>query len=141
MNAPGALHGLLRVRGFTQDDAHIFCTSDQIEEEIDRVIKMLSDFMMSTFGFDYKLYLSTRPEKSIGSDEIWEQSTQTALRKNVLDRQGKGYEVEEGGGAFYGPKIDVKLLDALDREWQGPTFQLDFNFPERFNIEYVDSDG
>lgn len=134
----GALHGLLRVRGFTQDDAHIFCTPDQIEEEIDRVIK-LADFMMSAFGFDYKLYLSTRPEKSIGSDEIWEQSTQ-ALR-NVLDRKGKGYEVEEGGGAFYGPKIDVKLLDALDREWQGPTFQLDFNFPERFNIEYVDSDG
>lgn len=134
----GALHGLLRVRGFTQDDAHIFCTPDQIEEEIDRVIK-LADFMMSAFGFDYKLYLSTRPEKSIGSDEIWEQSTQ-ALR-NVLDRKGKGYEVEEGGGAFYGPKIDVKLLDALDREWQGPTFQLDFNFPERFDIEYVDSDG
>lgn len=134
----GALHGLLRVRGFTQDDAHIFCTPAQIEEEIDGVIK-LADFMMRAFGFDYKLYLSTRPEKSIGSNEIWEQSTQ-ALR-NVLDRKGKGYEVEEGGGAFYGPKIDVKLLDALGREWQGPTFQLDFNFPERFDIEYVASDG
>ncbi len=134
----GALHGLLRVRGFTQDDAHIFCTPDQIEEEIEGVIQ-LADFMMKAFGFEYKLYLSTRPEKSIGSDEIWEKSTQSL--RNALESKGKDYDVEEGGGAFYGPKIDVKLLDALGREWQGPTFQLDFNFPERFNIEYVNSGG
>lgn len=134
----GALHGLLRVRGFTQDDAHIFCRPDQIEDEIEKVIQ-LADFMMEAFGFDYKLCLSTRPGKSIGSDEIWEFATQ-ALR-NALERFGKPYEVEEGGGAFYGPKIDVNLLDALGRSWQGPTFQLDFNFPARFNIEYVDQDG
>ncbi len=134
----GVLHGLLRVRGFTQDDAHIFCRPDQLEAEIKGVID-LADYMMKAFGFEYKLSLALRPEKSIGSDEIWDFSTE-ALRK-VLDGLGNPYDVEEGGGAFYGPKIDVKLLDALGREWQGPTIQLDFNLPERFEVDYIDSDG
>ncbi|RJP31971.1 MAG: threonine--tRNA ligase [Candidatus Omnitrophota bacterium] len=134
----GVLHGLLRVRGFTQDDAHIFCRPDQLEEEITGVID-LADFMMNAFGFDYRLCLSTRPAKSIGSDEVWEHATETLRR--ALEKNGKPYDTEEGGGAFYGPKIDVLLLDALGRTWQGPTFQLDFNFPERFNIDYIDSDG
>ncbi len=134
----GVLHGLLRVRGFTQDDAHIFCRPDQLEDEIMGVID-LADFMMRAFGFEYRLSLSTRPEKSIGSDEVWEHATETLRR--ALEKTGKPYDVEEGGGAFYGPKIDVLLLDALGRTWQGPTFQLDFNFPERFNIDYVDSGG
>ncbi len=134
----GALHGLLRVRGFTQDDAHIFCRPDQLEDEILGIID-LADFMMKAFGFEYKLCLSTRPEKSIGTEEIWEYATET-LRK-ALEKNGQPYEVDEGGGAFYGPKIDVMLLDALGRTWQGPTFQLDFNFPERFDITYVDTDG
>lgn len=134
----GVLHGLLRVRGFTQDDAHIFCRPDQLEAEIKGVID-LADYMMKSFGFEYKLSLALRPEKSIGSDEIWDFSTE-ALRK-VLDSLGNPYAVEEGGGAFYGPKIDVKLLDALGREWQGPTIQLDFNLPERFEVDYIDTDG
>ncbi|MDP8245222.1 MAG: threonine--tRNA ligase [Candidatus Hinthialibacter antarcticus] len=134
----GVLHGLLRVRGFTQDDAHIFCRPDQLEAEIKGVIE-LADYMMKSFGFEYKLSLALRPEKSIGSDEIWDFSIE-ALRK-VLDETGAPYGVEEGGGAFYGPKIDVKLLDALGREWQGPTIQLDFNLPERFEVDYIDTDG
>ena len=134
----GVLHGLLRVRGFTQDDAHIFCRPDQLEDEILGVID-LADFMMNAFGFDYHFCLSTRPEHSIGSGEIWEQATSTL--RQALEKTGKPYRVEEGGGAFYGPKIDVLLLDTLGRTWQGPTFQLDFNFPERFNIDYIDRDG
>ncbi|MBI1387299.1 MAG: threonine--tRNA ligase [bacterium] len=134
----GVLHGLLRVRGFTQDDAHIFCRPDQLEAEIQGVID-LADYMMRAFGFDYKLSLATRPEKSIGSDEVWDFSI-AALRK-VLEGLGRPFEVEDGGGAFYGPKIDVKLVDALGRDWQGPTFQLDFNLPERFDVDYIDSDG
>lgn len=134
----GTLHGLLRVRGFTQDDAHIFCRPDQLEDEITGVIQ-LADFMMNAFGFDYNLSLATRPEKSLGTDEIWEHAIEKL--RNALDKTGRDYDVEEGGGAFYGPKIDVKLLDALGREWQGPTFQLDFNLPERFDINYIDSDG
>lgn len=134
----GVLHGLLRVRGFTQDDAHIFCSRDQLEDEIRGVVK-LGDFMMNAFGFDYKLSLATRPEKSIGSDEIWEFAT--GILQKVLDELGRPYEIEEGGGAFYGPKIDTKLYDALGREWQGPTNQLDFNLPERFDVNFVDKDG
>lgn len=134
----GALHGLLRVRGFTQDDAHIFCSMDQLEEEMAGVID-LADFMMHAFGFEYKITISTRPEKSIGSDEVWNQAE--SILRSVLEKTGMEFGVEEGGGAFYGPKIDVHLLDALGRMWQGPTFQLDFNLPERFNIDYVDSDG
>ncbi|MDX9754131.1 MAG: threonine--tRNA ligase [bacterium] len=134
----GVLHGLLRVRGFTQDDAHIFCRPDQLADEMNGVIQ-LADFMMEAFGFEYKLCLSTRPEKSIGSDAIWHLA-ETTLRE-VLVKRGKPFDVEEGGGAFYGPKIDVNLLDALGRMWQGPTFQLDFNLPERFDVDYVDRDG
>lgn len=134
----GALHGLLRVRGFTQDDAHIFCRPDQLEQEISDVIA-LADFMMSAFGFEYNLSLATRPEKSLGTDEIWDHAVSTL--RSALDKTGRPYAIEEGGGAFYGPKIDVKLLDALGREWQGPTFQLDFNLPERFDVTYIDTDG
>lgn len=134
----GTLHGLLRVRGFTQDDAHIFCRPDQLEDEITAVIQM-ADFMMTAFGFDYKLSLATRPEKSLGTDEIWDHAIEKLTQS--LNNTGKPYDVEEGGGAFYGPKIDVKLLDALGREWQGPTFQLDFNLPERFDVTYIDTDG
>ena len=134
----GVLHGLLRVRGFTQDDAHIFCSPDQLAEEMHGVMD-LANFMMEAFGFEYKLCLSTRPAKSIGSDEIWELAEKTL--REVLDKTGKPYDVEEGGGAFYGPKIDVNLVDALGRMWQGPTFQLDFNLPERFDVDYIDKDG
>ncbi|MCC8191103.1 MAG: threonine--tRNA ligase [Planctomycetes bacterium] len=134
----GTLHGMLRVRGFTQDDSHIFCTPDQVEAEINGVLDLMED-MMRTFGYQYKAFLATRPEKSIGTDEQWE--TATGALRAVLERRGMPYEVDEGGGVFYGPKIDIKLVDALGREWQGPTTQLDFNLPERFNVEYVGSDN
>ncbi|ADN02543.1 threonine--tRNA ligase [Spirochaeta thermophila] len=135
----GVLHGLLRVRGFTQDDAHIFCTPEQIEDEILETLRF-SLFMWETFGFsDVKAYLSTRPEKSVGEPERWEQAT-GSLRK-AIEREGLDYEVDEGGGAFYGPKIDIKVRDALGREWQTSTIQFDFNLPERFDITYVDADG
>jgi len=129
----GALHGLFRVREFTQDDAHIFCRADQIEEQIIEVVDFV-DKIMSTFGFDYKMMISTRPEKAVGSDEVWEVSTQ-ALKK-AMDKNGLIYEIDEGGGAFYGPKIDIKITDAIGREWQCGTVQLDFNLPERFELEY-----
>lgn len=134
----GVLHGLLRVRSFTQDDAHIFCRPDQVEEEIKGVLKFVDD-VMSIFGFSYEMELSTRPEKSLGSDEIWELAT-NAL-KNCLDKLGKPYEINEGDGAFYGPKIDIKLKDALDRKWQCATIQCDFNLPERFDLSYVGEDN
>ena len=131
----GALHGLFRVREFTQDDAHIFCTSDQIEEQIIEVVDFV-DKIMSTFEFDYKMMVSTRPEKAVGSDEVWEISTQAL--KNAMDKNKLPYEIDEGGGAFYGPKIDIKITDAIGREWQCGTIQLDFNLPERFALEYND---
>ena len=134
----GVLHGLLRVRGFTQDDAHLFVTPEQLPGEIDRVMDLV-DFMMDRFGFHYKLYLSTRPGHSVGSDEEWDMATQ-ALRQ-TLDTRGKSYAIDPGEGVFYGPKIDVKLIDALGREWQGPTIQVDFNEPARFDVNYVDKDG
>lgn len=134
----GVLHGLLRVRSFTQDDAHIFCRPDQVEDEIKAVIKFVDD-VMSIFGFSYEMELSTRPEKSLGSDEIWELAT-NAL-KNCLNNLGKPYEINEGDGAFYGPKIDIKLKDALDRKWQCATIQCDFNLPERFDLSYVGDDN
>lgn len=134
----GVLHGLLRVRSFTQDDAHIFCRPDQVEDEIKAVIKFVDD-VMSIFGFSYEMELSTRPEKSLGSDEIWELAT-NAL-KNCLDNLGKPYEINEGDGAFYGPKIDIKLKDALDRKWQCATIQCDFNLPERFDLSYIGDDN
>lgn len=129
----GALHGLFRVREFTQDDAHIFCRADQIEEQIIEVIDFV-DRIMSTFGFKYKMMLSTKPQKAVGSDEVWEIST-NALR-SALQKHNLAYEVDEGGGAFYGPKIDIKITDAIGREWQCGTVQLDFNLPNRFNLEY-----
>jgi threonyl-tRNA synthetase len=135
----GVLHGLLRVRGFTQDDAHIFCTFEQLEAEIIGVIDF-AKFMLKTFGFEeFKVFLSTRPEKSIGSAEIWEQAT-AALVKALADN-GMEYEVDEGGGAFYGPKIDIKIKDALGRLWQGPTIQCDFTQPDNFDVNYIGEDG
>lgn len=134
----GTLHGMLRVRGFTQDDSHIFCTPEQLKDEVVGVMKF-ADFMMKTFHYDYAVYLATRPEKSVGSEEIWEMA-ETRL-KEALEEFGKGYDIDEGGGVFYGPKIDMKVYDALGREWQGPTIQLDFNFPERFELTFVGADG
>jgi len=135
----GVLHGLLRVRGFTQDDAHIFCRPDQMPEEIDRVLAF-SLHILRSFGFeDFRLYLATRPEKSVGDDERWEAAT-TALRA-AMEKTGLPYEVDEGGGAFYGPKIDIKISDALGREWQCSTIQFDFNLPERFGMTYTAQDG
>ena len=129
----GALHGLFRVREFTQDDAHIFCTSDQIEEQIIEVVDFV-DKIMSTFEFDYKMMISTKPEKAVGSDEVWETSIKAL--KSAMDKNELPYEIDEGGGAFYGPKIDIKITDAIGREWQCGTIQLDFNLPERFELEY-----
>lgn len=134
----GVLHGLLRVRGFTQDDAHIFCTPEQLEDEIIGVLN-LADFMMKTFGFKYKIFLATRPEKYIGTDDVWEHATE-ALR-NALHKSDAKYEIDPGGGVYYGPKIDIHMEDALGRLWQGPTIQVDFNLPERFDITYIGSDG
>lgn len=134
----GVLHGLLRVRCFTQDDAHIFCRPDQVQYEIASVLKFVDD-VMSIFGFSYEIELSTRPEKSLGSDEIWELAT-NAL-KDSLEKLGKSYAINEGDGAFYGPKIDIKLKDALDRKWQCATIQCDFNLPERFDLAYIGEDN
>ena len=134
----GVLHGLLRVRGFTQDDAHIICRPDQIDAEVKGVMQFVQD-VAGIFGFNYSMELSTRPEKSIGSDADWEQAT-SALR-SALEDSGQEFEVNEGDGAFYGPKIDVKLKDALDREWQCATIQCDFTLPERFDLTYVGTDG
>ncbi|MEF8981857.1 threonine--tRNA ligase [Thiohalorhabdus sp.] len=133
----GSLHGLMRVRGFTQDDAHIFCREDQLEAEIGGVLE-LTMRVLRTFGFaEVDLYLATRPEdKSVGSDAIWDKAT-NALR-GAIESRGLDYHVEEGGGAFYGPKIDFKIRDAIGRQWQCSTVQLDFNLPERFELEYVD---
>ena len=134
----GALHGLMRVRCFTQDDAHIFMTPEQIEEEILGVIKLIDRFY-SVFGFKYKLELSTRPEDSMGTDEQWESAT-SAL-KNALEKSGKPYKINEGDGAFYGPKIDFHLEDSIGRTWQCGTVQLDFQMPERFDLTYVAQDN
>jgi threonyl-tRNA synthetase len=130
----GALHGLFRVREFTQDDAHIFCRADQIEEQIIEVIDFV-DKIMTTFNFDYKMMISTKPEKAVGDDAVWEISTQAL--KNAMEKHNLPYEIDEGGGAFYGPKIDIKITDAIGREWQCGTVQLDFNLPHRFELEYT----
>ena len=135
----GTLHGLLRVRGLTMDDAHIFCREDQIEDEIFDMLDLTDLVLNRTFGFEYRLDLATRPEKKIGDDAIWEVSEQ-ALRR-ALERRELTFGLDEGGGAFYGPKIDVKLKDAIGREWQGTTIQLDYNLPERFELEYTGSDN
>lgn len=135
----GVLHGLLRVRGFTQDDAHIFCAQEQIEDEIAEVLRF-SMFMWRSFGFEnLTFYLSTRPEKSVGDDELWKKAT-VSLEK-ALEKEGLPYKVDEGGGAFYGPKIDIKIKDALNREWQMSTIQFDFNMSERFDLKYIGEDG
>ena len=136
----GVLHGLMRVRGFTQDDAHLFCRPDQMPEEIDRVLHFSLNILRA-FGFkDFQAYLSTRnPEKAAGAIEDWEVATD-ALRQ-ALERAELPYEIDEGEAVFYGPKIDIKLLDALGREWQLSTIQFDFNFPERFDLTYVGEDG
>ena len=135
----GVLHGLLRVRGFTQDDAHIFCLPDQVEAEIRSVLDF-AFFCLRTFGFTkYNVMLSTRPEKSVGTDENWE--TATAALKTALEHHKVTYEVDPGEGVFYGPKIDIKLKDALGRLWQGPTIQVDFNLPERFDMVYYGADN
>ena len=135
----GVLHGLLRVRGFTQDDAHIFCTPDQIHDEISEVLRF-SLSVWHDFGFhDIKAYLATRPEKSVGEQERWDTATESL--RTALDEEGLEYELDEGGGAFYGPKIDLKIKDALGREWQMSTIQFDFNLPDRFDMTFVDHDG
>ncbi len=136
---PGVMHGLMRVRGFTQDDAHVFCLPEQIGAEILRVLQ-LTERILSTFDFrHYEINLSTRPEKSIGDDAVWDLATRGLIE--ALERKGWPYKVDEGGGAFYGPKIDLKIEDAIGRLWQCSTIQLDFNLPERFNLEYVAADG
>ncbi len=135
----GVLHGLFRVRGFTQDDAHIFCTPEQLEAEVLGVLD-LTVLILGAFGFhDYHIYLSTRPEKAIGEPALWE-TAETSLRK-ALDKRNMKYDVDAGGGAFYGPKIDIKIRDAMQREWQCTTVQFDFNLPQRFDMTYIDSDG
>lgn len=134
----GVLHGLLRVRCFTQDDAHILCTPEQLDGEIKGVLSFVSD-VMGIFGFEYEMELSTRPEKSIGSDEDWERATNALM--GALKDTGRPFEVNEGDGAFYGPKIDIKLRDCLDRRWQCATIQCDFTLPERFDLTYVANDG
>ncbi len=135
----GTLHGLFRVRGFTQDDAHIFCTTDQIEDEVKEVIRFCN-FIWKTFGFtEVKAYLSTRPEKAVGEEERWDQATQSL--EAAIQAEGLPYEIDEGGGAFYGPKIDLKVKDAIGREWQTSTIQFDFNLPERFDLKYIGDDG
>ncbi len=134
----GVLHGLLRVRGFTQDDAHILCAPEQLDGEIKGVLQFVQD-VMGIFGFEYEMEISTRPEKSIGSDEDWERATDALM--SALRDSGLPFEVNEGDGAFYGPKIDIKLKDALDRRWQCATIQCDFTLPERFDLTYVGRDG
>jgi threonyl-tRNA synthetase len=135
----GVLHGLLRVRGFTIDDAHIFCREEQLEQEMMNIFKIVLEFL-SKFGFnEYSIYIATRPEKYVGSTEIWDKATN--VLKSTMDKIGYKYEIDEGGGAFYGPKVDVKVKDAIGRVWQCSTIQFDFNLPQRFNITYRDESG
>lgn len=134
----GALNGMLRVRTFCQDDAHIFVRPDQIGSEINEVMSLI-DELYNVFGFEYKIELSTRPEDSMGSEELWNEA-ERAL-KQVLDRRGVDYRINEGDGAFYGPKIDFHILDALKRSWQCGTIQLDFQMPEKFGLAYIGEDS
>ena len=134
----GTLHGMLRVRGFTQDDSHIFCRAEQVVDEVRGVID-LAVHMAAVFGYDFRAYLATRPEKAIGEVAVWERATDDLRR--AMETRGLTYKIDEGGGAFYGPKIDIKWVDALGREWTGPTIQVDFNLPERFDVNYVGEDG
>tara|TARA_B100000686_G_scaffold41833_1_gene43313 strand:- start:73784 stop:75703 length:1920 start_codon:yes stop_codon:yes gene_type:complete len=135
----GALHGMLRVRGFTQDDAHIFCTREQAGQEIIGLLELV-DEMLQAFGYPYSVEVATKPkEKALGSDEDWEVALE--ILTSSLEQRGVDFEFDHGGGAFYGPKLDFKLIDAIGRKWQGPTVQLDFNLPERFELEYVGEDN
>ena len=134
----GVLHGLLRVREFTQDDAHIFCRPSQIGIEVENIIDFTKK-IMDSFGFSYEMEISTRPQKSIGSDEVWEEATEAL--KNALNRCNIPYKIDEGGGAFYGPKIDIKITDAIGRKWQCGTVQIDMNLPDRFKLEYTDENN
>ncbi len=134
----GVLHGLFRVREFTQDDAHIFCTPDQIKENVLEILDFV-DTLMKAFGFDYEMEISTKPEKAIGEDAYWEAATKGLME--ALDGNGIEYGIDEGGGAFYGPKIDIKITDALKRKWQCGTIQVDFNLPERFDLAYIDANN
>jgi threonyl-tRNA synthetase len=135
----GVLHGLTRVRGFTQDDAHIFCRPDQVEAEIGKALNF-SLFILKSFGLrDFKAYVSTKPEKYVGSSKDWEMAT--AVLKQAVKAEKLDFEIDEGGGAFYGPKVDLKVEDALGRQWQLSTIQFDFNLPERFGLEYIDENG
>jgi threonyl-tRNA synthetase len=134
----GVLHGMLRVRGFTQDDAHVFCTEEQVPSEIEALLDLV-DEMLTTFGYPYTIELATRPEKAMGTEEVWDHAI--GQLRSVLEGRGLPFEIDEGGGAFYGPKLDFKLIDAIGRKWQGPTVQLDFNLPERFGIEYIGEDN
>ncbi len=135
----GTLHGLMRVRGFTQDDAHIFCTLAQIQDEIFKVLDFTL-FVLKTFGFsDYDIYLSTQPEKSVGTQENWDRATEAL--KSALEKKGLEYSIDPGEGVFYGPKIDIKIKDVLGRSWQCTTVQVDFNLPERFGVQYIAEDG
>ncbi|MCA9738228.1 MAG: threonine--tRNA ligase, partial [Gemmatimonadetes bacterium] len=134
----GVLHGMLRVRGFTQDDAHVFCTEAQVPSEIERLLDLV-DEMLTTFGYPYTIELATRPEKALGSTEQWDRAE--GVLASVLEQRGVPFTYDHGGGAFYGPKLDFKLIDALGRLWQGPTVQLDFNLPERFGLEYIGEDN
>ncbi|MBC7790813.1 MAG: threonine--tRNA ligase, partial [Anaerolineae bacterium] len=134
----GVLHGMLRVRGFTQDDAHVFCTPSQVPSEIERLLDLV-DEMLRVFGYPYTIELATKPENALGGDAMWSEAIDTLAA--VLKSRGQEYTVDEGGGAFYGPKLDFKLIDAIGRKWQGPTVQLDFNLPERFGLEYVGEDN
>ena len=135
----GVLHGLLRVRGFTQDDAHIFCTAEQVEEQVCETVRFALKMLKAFDLKDVSAFLSTKPEKAVGEDERWDRAT--ASLEQALRAEAVPYEVDAGGGAFYGPKIDLKIKDALGREWQMSTIQFDFNIPERFNLSYVGSDG
>ena len=136
---PGVMHGLMRVRGFTQDDAHVFCLPEQISDEILGILN-LTERILSTFDFsNYEINLSTRPDKAIGDDAVWELATKGLIE--ALERKGWNYQIDEGGGAFYGPKIDLKIEDAIGRMWQCSTIQLDFNLPERFKLDYIAADG
>jgi threonyl-tRNA synthetase len=135
----GVLHGLLRVRGLSMDDAHIFCTLDQVEDEIFLCLDQVDRLVRETFGFELDFEVSTRPPERLGDDAVWDRAE--AMLKRALERKGIAYRVDEGGGAFYGPKIDIKFRDAIGRLWQGPTIQLDFNLPERFQLEYTGPDN
>ena len=134
----GVLHGMLRVRGFTQDDAHVFCTREQLDAEIARLLDLVHE-MLDTFGYPYTIELATRPENALGDPDTWLWAEK--MLAGVLHRRGQVYDIDPGGGAFYGPKLDFKLIDAIGRKWQGPTVQLDFNLPERFGLEYLGADN